>query len=189
MKTNPGPCETAKHRQFDFWLGDWDVYVRGGTLAGRNRIAPLFGGCALRERWEGVSGHRGTSLNVYDVARQSWHQTWVDAHGVVLQLDGGLVSGAMVLEGSGPSLTGDRLQVRHRISWSLIDGDPDRVRQLWQTSSDNASWETVFDGHYLRRTVRAAPRTSALERLEASRTKHQQQSSAFREVNDASTSE
>jgi hypothetical protein len=151
MKTDPAPCASPEHRQFDFWLGDWDVHEPDGRPAGRNRVVSLFDGCVLHETWEGTSGHCGTSFNIYDAARGVWHQTWVDSRGALLLLDGGLRAGAMVLEGSATSPTEPTLTVRHRISWRLIGGDPDRVRQHWEISGDGRTWETVFDGRYVRR--------------------------------------
>jgi hypothetical protein len=151
MTTQPHPCAGPEHRQFDFWLGDWDVHHPDGRLAGRNRIVSLFDGCVVHESWEGTSGHRGTSLNIYDAARSVWHQTWVDSSGMLLLLEGGLQADAMVLEGMTASPTAPSETVRHRISWSVMDGDPDRVRQLWETSGDGSTWGTAFDGRYARR--------------------------------------
>jgi hypothetical protein len=139
-----GEQEPAEHRHFDFWIGDWEVRDQDGTLVGHNRIRPLFDGTGLREEWRGVSGLRGTSLNVYAARRGVWHQTWVDSNGTLLQLDGGLRDGSMVLEGTTPG------PVRHRISWSLVDGDPDRIRQLWETAPDGEDWSVLFDGRYQR---------------------------------------
>ena len=31
-------CQTVEHRQFDFWIGHWDVFVPSGKKAGQNRI-------------------------------------------------------------------------------------------------------------------------------------------------------
>ena len=33
-----GPCESAAHRAFDFWIGEWNVHTPDGKLAGVNRI-------------------------------------------------------------------------------------------------------------------------------------------------------
>lgn len=151
MTTDPDPCASPEHRQFDFWLGDWNVHDSDGRPAGRNRIVSLYGGCVLHESWEGTSGHRGTSFNIYDAARGVWHQTWVDSSGTLLVLEGGLQADTMVLEGRAASPTEPTLTVRHRISWTVIDGDPDRVRQHWEISSDGSTWETLFDGRYARR--------------------------------------
>src|SRR3954467_12481658 len=32
------PCGTPPYRQFDFWLGDWEVRSAAGQLLGHNRI-------------------------------------------------------------------------------------------------------------------------------------------------------
>jgi len=146
----PAACSSAEFRQFDFWIGEWDVVNEKGEPAGRNRIESALGGCVLQEHWEGVGGSRGTSLNVYDAAFSRWHQTWVDGRGGLLELDGGLVGGAMVLSGSRPSEKEKGKTVRHRITWTPLA--PDRVRQLWESSSNGGTkWEVLFDGTYKKR--------------------------------------
>lgn len=144
------PCSEPEHRQFDFWLGDWEVRTPSGDLAGHNTISRVAEGCGLREEWRGVRGLVGTSLNTYSAARQAWHQTWIDSSGTLLLLDGGLRDGAMVLQGEAPLPGAAEGILRHRISWSVVDGDVDHVRQHWETSEDGSTWETAFDGHYRR---------------------------------------
>jgi hypothetical protein len=145
-------CTEPERRQFDFWIGDWDVLDPEGRTVGHNRITSLFDGCAIREEWEGASGHRGTSLNAWSPETGSWSQTWVDSSGLVLRIEGGLRPEGMVMEGSAV-LPGSETSVptRQRITWSPMDGDADRIRQHWEVSEDGSSWETVFDGHYRRR--------------------------------------
>lgn len=134
------------HRQFDFWLGTWEVRDPYGNVVGRNRIDRLFNDIGLEERWEGAGGLRGTSHSLYVADLGRWHQSWVDSSGALLLLEGGMHEGSMVLEGKAAS-------VRQRISWSVIEGDQDRVRQHWETSDDDgANWETPFDGRYRRVT-------------------------------------
>src|SRR5207248_7458697 len=128
------PCVAAQYRQFDFWQGDWDVRDASGKIVGRNRIVALHGGCALQESWIGEGGVSGTSLNIYDNDRKRWHQTWVDSSGGLLQLDGGIVNGAMVLRGKSSSAESPSKPTLQRITWTpQRDG---RVRQLWESSSD-----------------------------------------------------
>jgi hypothetical protein len=144
----PEPCASPEHRQFDFWLGDWEVR-EGDRIAGANRITRILGGCALREEWSGAGGGQGTSLNVYDAARRRWHQTWVDGKGLVLLLEGQWRGGKMVLEGERPTTTGKTS--RERISWTPQPGG--RVRQLWESSSDSGkTWQVVFDGIYAKKS-------------------------------------
>ena len=142
-----GPCDTPAHRQFDFWVGEWTVHKVDGSIAGENTITREFGGCVLRERYATPSGYRGESLNIYDASRKRWHQTWVDIGGALLQLEGGLQDGRMVLEGEGVGADGKPL--RHRISWTpLEDG---RVRQHWESTDASGQWTTAFDGTYTRK--------------------------------------
>ncbi|MEM6430390.1 MAG: hypothetical protein AAF708_14200 [Deinococcota bacterium] len=146
-----GPCETPQHAQFDFWVGNWRVEDPEGTFQGTNNIVKLLDSCVIQENWEGASGLRGHSYNLYYAAADSWHQTWVDTSGSLLQLDGGLVDDVMVLEGTTPSVQEPGVTVYHRISWNVVDGNADHVRQHWEVSTDDqASWRTVFDGQYYR---------------------------------------
>jgi hypothetical protein len=139
-------------RQFDFWLGDWDVRDASGKLVGRNRITRAHGGCALEEQWSGNGGVTGSSLNAYDAERSRWHQTWVDNTGGLLLLEGGLRDGRMVMTGQAAATAGSA-PASQRISWQpLPDG---RVRQLWESSADGSAWSVVFDGYYTRRPVTA----------------------------------
>ncbi len=138
------PCSAPEYRQFNFWLGDWEV-TEAGKAAGTNRISQILGGCALREEWKGAGGMTGTSLNMWDSGGRRWHQTWVDDKGNVLLLTGGRRGAKMVLEGDSPDGKGGT--VKNRISWSPLPVG--HVRQLWETSKDGGkNWETAFDGDY-----------------------------------------
>ncbi len=144
------PCAAAAYRQFDFWLGDWDVVTADGKPAGTNHVVSLFRGCGLQENWESAKGGHGTSLNVYDIVTRRWHQTWVDDQGGLLELNGTLDEGKMVLVGSRPSVKNKNERVVHRITWSPLA--PDRVQQLWEaTTNEGRTWTTVFDGTYVRK--------------------------------------
>lgn len=144
----PQGCPAPEHRQFDFWIGDWEVLTPAGKTAGSNRIEPILGGCALRETWTGAGGSNGTSYNAWDRQRRRWHQTWVDNGGLVLRLEGGFADGRMVL--SGETLDSAGAKVLNRISWQ--ETGPKAVRQLWETSSDGGkTWGVVFDGRYRKR--------------------------------------
>lgn len=141
-------CDTPAHHAFDFWLGTWEVHTPAGKLAGINRIEREYGGCVVHERYTTEGGYSGESLNVFDVGRQVWHQTWVDNGGTLLVLEGVLRDGQMVLEGT---TVGRDAKTRHqRITWTpRADGS---VRQHWETAGDKAGpWTTAFDGLYTKR--------------------------------------
>ncbi len=140
------PCDSPEFRQFDFWVGDWQVTRPDGTLAGTNDVRREYSGCVVHERYSGSQGYSGESLNTFDAGRRLWHQTWVDSAGTFLLLEGGLKGSEMVLEGSTTDAKG--VVTRHRITWTP---NPDgTVRQHWETAQRTGEWQTVFDGLYRR---------------------------------------
>ncbi len=142
----PPPCSTEQHRQFDFWVGTWDV-TQNGQPAGRNEIRLVHGDCALSENWASANGaFTGASLNMYDQATDRWHQTWVDTTGNLLELNGGLEDGSMVLSGKRPSQQGG--EVLNRITFT--PNEDGSVRQHWELSNDGENWTTAFDGLYVK---------------------------------------
>jgi hypothetical protein len=147
---SPVPCRAPEYRQFDFWLGDWNVHDPSGAVVGTNRITREFDGCVLQEHWvaAGAPPQTGSSFNTWSPAAKKWHQTWVDSTGGFLLLDGELKDGVMTLRGD--TRAGDGGIVQHRIAWTpLPDG---RVRQLWERSRDQGkTWAVVFDGTYVRK--------------------------------------
>lgn len=143
-------CSAPEYRQFDFWVGEWEVVTPAGQPAGTNRISRILKDCVLLEEWTSASGNKGRSFNVYSRSGRMWHQTWVDDAGVLLLLEGGIRDGNMVLEGE--TKRPDGSGVLNRITWSVVDGNPDTVRQYWQTSTDGGeTWTTAFDGTYRRK--------------------------------------
>jgi hypothetical protein len=139
------PCQSPEFRQFDFWLGDWNVEspASPGSVS-RNQITSINDGCTIHESYATPTGYEGTSLNFYDAARKVWHQTWIDNQGGALFIEGGLQGNAMVL-----STTNDP-QAVSRITWTPLDDG--RVRQHWETTADGGkTWATAFDGYYSRR--------------------------------------
>jgi hypothetical protein len=140
----PTPCSSPEHRQFDFWIGDWQVFTPDGKLAGQNKITREYGGCVIHERYSTGRGYSGESLNAYDPTRGVWHQTWVDDAGLLLLLEGRWNGKSMVLEGQAPDAKG--VTRKQRITWTPdADGT---LRQLWEFADDAGAWTVVFDGRY-----------------------------------------
>jgi hypothetical protein len=143
------PCaEGGRYADFDFWVGDWDVFMPDGSQAGTNRIEKTQAGCALIEYWTGAAGGTGTSINYFDPAERRWVQLWVSSGGTVIEIDGDLLDGSMVLEGALIASGGRRQPFRGR--WTPnADGS---VRQHFEISEDGGrTWVTWFDGRYVRR--------------------------------------
>lgn len=148
------PCAAAEYRQFDFWLGEWDVFSPAGQKLGRNAITSTNDGCVVFEDWRDARGGTGNSFNFYEPATKRWHQFWVSssgnavplaaaADGTPMPMSGGIINGAMVLQspaGRNPL---------NRWTWSKLDGG--KVRQHAEQSADGgATWTTVFDGYYVK---------------------------------------
>ena len=151
-ETTPAPCSSPEHRQFDFWIGDWEVRDPAGELQGTNRVEKILGGCVLMENWTGESGSHGKSFNTYSAAHGEWRQFWVADAGYILELAGGLdADGRMVLTGDSPSQKDPGETVRHEIAWTPQEDGT--VRQHWRASEDGGgSWRDVFVGIYKKKS-------------------------------------
>jgi hypothetical protein len=140
-------CSGAKHREFDFWAGRWKVLDAGGNVAGDNVITIEQGGCVLVEQWRSAKGGTGQSYNYYDPAAQSWKQRWVGL-GLILEMQGRLEQGAMVLEGPLHYVRQARTTLLRGTWTPLPDG---RLRQRFVESVDaGKTWTDWFDGYYSR---------------------------------------
>jgi hypothetical protein len=141
-------CTAAEHKQFDFWIGEWNVFNAQGQQIGSNRISRIAGSCGLLEEWRAANGGDGKSVNFFDTADHQWHQIWVGADGTVLRIAGGLKESAMQLLGADRKTA--RGIVRDRITWTpQKDG---AVEQRWDISIDGgATWQTSFLGTYRRK--------------------------------------
>jgi len=140
------PCRfEPEYRQFDFWVGEWEVTVASGQVAGTNSIRKAADGCLLLESWTGAGGGSGNSINFYDPATRKWVQTWVDSGGGVISGEGGLHDGAMRLLGTHILNSGERRPFRMTFT-SLPNG---HVRQFLEESTDEGkTWSVWFDGDY-----------------------------------------
>jgi len=77
MSVQAYPCAHQQGFQdFDFWVGEWDVHLANGALAGSNIIESVERGCALTERWTSANGGTGMSINYFDKASDEWVQVW-----------------------------------------------------------------------------------------------------------------
>jgi len=144
---SPGRCDAAEFRQFDYWVGDWVVTHISGREVGRNSIQLEQKGCVAVERWTSIDGGTGVSMNFYDTVARAWTQVWISP-GIVLTMKGGLVDGAMVLEGPLHYVKDGRATLLRGTWTPLPDG---RVRQHFVESADQGKiWVDWFDGYYSR---------------------------------------
>lgn len=139
-------CDAPAYRQFDFWIGLWDVRDGGITIA-QSRIERGHDGCTLDEHYAQKDGYRGGSISFYDAVLRQWRQTWVDAVGSVGEFAGRFEQGAMRF--AGETHTGDGRRVLRRLT--LAPDAFDRVRQTSEASTDDGrTWRLHYDFTYIR---------------------------------------
>ncbi len=137
----PTTCEAPVHRQFDFWVGEWDVVPNGVTLKpdqkpASNVITKAHGSCVLVESWT-TPQMTGQSFNIYDRSRGRWHQTWVDSNGGVHDYSGALDGANMVFLGSQPRAAVRAYGAERRR----------RSRRLDRYAAPNENFVPVMDPH------------------------------------------
>jgi tetratricopeptide (TPR) repeat protein len=140
------PCAQAGSpwRQFDFWVGSWDVYDRSGNKVGESRIERILGDCVVLENWKGTG--EGKSWNTWNAARKRWEQSWVDAGATPVFFTGQLENGTMVYHSDQPQPDGK--PYARRLTFTPLSGK--RVRQFSQGTSDGGkTWSTEYDLIYV----------------------------------------
>ena len=151
-------CSAAEHRQFDFWIGDWQLVVRTRSAPGAdtwvesratNEIRATYGGCAIEEHFraegpdEPWSGH---SVSTY--AEGKWRQTWVDDQGSYMTFVGRFSSGEMILDGE--PMTKDGKSFRMRMVFTAITKEA--LTWRWErTDDDGAHFRPTMTIEYARR--------------------------------------
>ncbi len=153
------PCMHPEAKQFDFWLGEWDLTWQGpqaGIPEGQegkavNIIKSELGGCVIAENFSFAdSSFVGRSWSVYNPGKKRWQQTWVDNNGGYLLFTGEYRDGKMILQTQPYDRNGKTFVSRmvfKNIKNKSFDWD-------WQRSNDNGkTWNDVWNIHYLRRAA------------------------------------
>lgn len=139
-------------RQFDFWVGTWDVFATGTEkLVGKNIIEIASGGCMLLENWTalGPQGGSGKSMNYVNPETKKWEQLWIGSGGPPQKfVDGEYRDNAMRF-----TFTQVDQQGRKQIGRFIFYNEgPNQVRQFNEVSSDDGkTWTTVYDLTYKRK--------------------------------------
>lgn len=157
MPQRPAGCTSAESRQFDFWLGEWDVSPGQSPVIVAESVITLHDqGCVILENWRPFRNAHGHSINAYDVINEKWRQTWVDASGRITQYAGAQDGdGVMRLDNLGSGLGDGRPTERRRMNFARVDENT--VRQ-WGERYDEAAqvWNTEWAFLYRRRGAQLA---------------------------------
>ena len=145
------PCMADAHaREFDFWVGEWNVYVTGTTqYAGHSLVQMISGGCAILENWDSQSS-TGKSINFIDPNTNKWKQSWAGsyANGVQEFTDGEYRDSAMHFSFETKDAQGNKIIGR----FIFYDKGPNQVRQFSESSKDDGkTWTTNYDFTYIRK--------------------------------------
>ncbi len=138
----PVSCVAPEYHQFDFWIGDWDVFeIDRSTPVARVRVDRILEGCVLPEDYQDTNGLKGQSFSIYDAPRKIWHQSWVTNRGQLLVIEGKIQGGEMVLSGLDRTADGKKRHVRG--VWKPVNSV---VRETAITSIDGEkTWKPWFD--------------------------------------------
>lgn len=147
------PCKTlARARDFDFWVGEWDVYNNQYPKhqVGTSIIQNTAGECLVLENWQAFNAsHSGKSQNWYNPTTGKWTQLWVGSGGGNTQYsDGEYKDGAMRFKYQLPDAAGV-MQPGNFIFYNL---GPNKVRQYQELSTDGGkTFRVIYDFIYIRK--------------------------------------
>lgn len=146
------PCSTPECRQFDFWLGEWDLTwldKDGNQQHGSNHITAILDSCVIQEQFDGnpAMTFRGVSLSVYDQKNRLWRQTWVDNNGGYMDFTGGLEKDTMVLSRK-TEQNGQEVWQRMR----FYEIRREALKWDWEISTDGGeTWQLRWRIYYKRK--------------------------------------
>lgn len=148
----PGCSEMKGAGDFDFWLGEWDVYGPDGKLAGRNSVTKRARDCVILEQWspgtQGAPG--GSSLNFVDPKTGKWRQVWVGTNTFIDYAGGLTPDGAMLLEGEISYFgTDEPRTVPFRGRWTP-SADGSVTQSFHEQDPATGEWALWFEGQYRR---------------------------------------
>jgi len=150
LYANAYPCMKQEHsRDFDFWLGEWKVFITGTeTLIGKSSITKDDGGCTVMEHYTSITlPYSGHSINFYNPSAKYWEQLYVGSGGRgQLYTNGECRDSAMRFDYT--IVAGDKKMPGHFIFYNL---GPDKVRQYQDLSSDGGlTYKVNYDYTYVR---------------------------------------
>ena len=163
------PCQSASYRQFDFWLGEWDVLniqrrpegtQWGITGRATDRVYAVASGCGIVEHWRGSTATGrvlGYSLRAWNPEKKQWDLVllWPQPNQpLFFTLEGSFRHERGDFSRSGTDPAGNRVETRFTFS----DIGPRSLRWNNGTSRDGGrTWSTTWIMEFTRRDSLADP--------------------------------
>lgn len=139
-------CCKEEYKQFDFWLGEWEVYNLKGFKVGENLIVSIQDHCLIQENWKSDS-LTGTSYNFFDSKDKTWNQIYIDNLGTVLQLKGTFQNNKIILRSDKIKSSKANFFYYNQITWEKNNSG--NVLQKWDIIDDSGKiLQTAFEGIY-----------------------------------------
>jgi hypothetical protein len=155
---SPERCSSPEARQFDFWLGEWDLSWSAEQFGGEegtlqtatNVVTKLYGPCVIEENFATSDGSfQGRSLSVFDTSDALWYQTWVDSSGSYIALSGEFDDEKMVLT-TQPNAHDAKTRINRMVFRDIADNS---LMWDWQVSTDHGqNWSDLWNITYKRRS-------------------------------------
>ena len=140
-------CDSPEARQFDFWIGDWNIKQKmlqndGSwiSLDAKTSVKKILNGCALEEYWKGEvkyfwSGMNNSkyieaiSIRYFDTKKMKWHIQWIDNSNLVMGpgFDGNFENGKGVFYSETVTAKGKQIS-------RIIFSDIKKNSVLWKLS-------------------------------------------------------
>jgi hypothetical protein len=141
-------CKSPESRQFDFWVGEWDILKNGtADIAGKSSVQLILGNCVIFENYTNKA-FAGKSFNIYNEGLKKWQQFWVDNTGGVIEFVGEFKNQEMSFTGESFDPKGEKILQRMKFT-PMPEG---KVRQLLEQSKDNGkTWTVAYDGIYVKK--------------------------------------
>jgi hypothetical protein len=132
-------------KQFDFWLGKWDV-IWGEDGTATNHVLRIMDDKIIQENFSSTD-LKGMSVSSYDRERGVWCQTWVDNSGTYLDFTGKFDDGKMILVRDAV-VKGETC--KQRMVWYNIEKD--QFDWNWERSDDRGkTWRVLWEIKYKRK--------------------------------------
>lgn len=151
------PCSSPEFRQFDFWIGQWDITGRYRTSdstwseegAASNIVTVEYNSCVIIENFRSTDFElNGHSVSTYNKNRKIWQQTWVDNSGSYFDFTGGLDSAGQM------ALYTEREQGGKTIKYRMVFQNikKNSLFWVWERSGDGGqTWYRMFELNYKRK--------------------------------------
>lgn len=144
------PClYDDRYNHFDFWLGEWNVFV-GSTKVGENIISKQNGGCMILEQYTTARDYVGQSTNFFDPHDGLWKQIWIDkTQGISKYVESERKPGYLQFITTAES--SPKNTPTYKMTFEL-QKDGSVTQDIEQKNTTDGEWQMIFQGIYRKKS-------------------------------------